>query len=142
VNKNRRLAPALRANERLENQNHSAQIQRAADWRRGREEEKHKAAGRTRTESRDKVTTKTHTGENRFWLRRRVRVPTERPANEGKINTGSDLITNSTHNLKYKFFIEIQQGYNRSMKDTALPPSFDWKLKMCSWLTSTLGNMK
>jgi hypothetical protein len=64
VNENHRLAPNLRENERLENQNHSAQIQRAADQRHGREEEKHKGAGRTGTESRDKVTTKMHTGES------------------------------------------------------------------------------
>jgi hypothetical protein len=64
ANKNRRLAPALSENERLENQNHSAQIQRAADRRRGCEEEKHEAAGRTGTESQDKVTTKTHIGES------------------------------------------------------------------------------
>jgi hypothetical protein len=64
TNENRRLAPALRENERLENQNHSVQIQRAADRRRGYEEEKHEAAGWTGMESWDKVMTKTHTGES------------------------------------------------------------------------------
>jgi hypothetical protein len=33
-------------------------------------------------------------------------------ADEGKTNTGPDLNMISTHKLKYKFFIEIQQNYN------------------------------
>jgi hypothetical protein len=44
--------------------NTRAQIQRAADRRCGHEEEKQEAAGQTRMESWDKVTTKTHTGES------------------------------------------------------------------------------
>jgi hypothetical protein len=39
---------------------------------------------------------------------------------------------------KTKFFIENQQDYNRSAEVTALPPSFDWKLKIGSCLTPKL----
>jgi hypothetical protein len=38
---------------------------------------------------------------------------------------------NSTNQMrKTGFSIEVQQDYTRSTEVTALPPSFDWKLKL------------
>jgi hypothetical protein len=48
------------------------------------------------------------------------------------------------HTLRGKqpiFFIEINKIHTPT-EATALPPSFDWKLKLSSWLTSTLRNTK
>jgi hypothetical protein len=51
----------------------------------------------------------------------------------------SKLKTGSTKN---DFSIATQTKIHTTTEVTALPPSFDWKLKTRSWLTSTLENQK
>jgi hypothetical protein len=50
--------------------------------------------------------------------------------------------TTDTHSMQNLNFLLKSTKIHTTTVVTVLPPSFDWKLKFSSWLTSTLVNMK